>query len=390
MVSKTVLSAIYRYQERGSGAEAWQDGTWQEVIFNGSMEGSNSGLPLNTETDDGNAWFMTKTWTDFTISNLKRDWGPNRYSGPFSLGTPITGLTGKVLPIPAAPSDQTVISTGATYMSRCIPTNPAFDAANAIGELRQDGLPNPSGVATWRNRTHVARSAGDEYLNVEFGWLPFVSDLKSFANVVNNHHALWEKYRKGSSHKTRVGYSTSPSISNMETDNVTWGFKPSYVGTAHGPLTSEVKLNTWFKGAFKYFIPEPIGFDGKMAYWRSQARLLYGLELTPETVWNLAPWSWATDWFANTGDVLHNISRLGQDGLALQYGYVMSDQLRTWTGRAATPSNPDGSGLVYTGRTDGYRRCRRIPATPYGFGVSWNSLTSTQLAVIAALGLSQT
>jgi hypothetical protein len=381
MPKKTMraVAGPFPYRHRSSGFSAWQDDTWTIQTLSGTSEGSNSGLPLNTEVDDGNAWFLTKTTTDFGNSFFSKTQGSNQFVGNFTIST-ITSAY-QHLNMPSSHTDSSLNTQGATAISRSIPSNPIFDLATFIGETRADGLPNAAGVATWRNRTHLANSAGDEYLNVEFGWLPFVSDLKNFAKAVNNSHEIWSRYRKGSGHKSRVGYSF-PSTEDSKSSAVSFGALPSSAGTGSGIVTEFARDTIWFKGAFKYYIPEPHGLGSRMEYYRSQARLLYGLDLSPATVWNLTPWSWATDWFADTGDVLNNISRLGDDGLVLQYGYIMSQQ----TLQSIMAGNING---VAVSRTDTTKRCRRLPSNPYGFGVSWDSLSNTQLAVLAALGLSR-
>jgi hypothetical protein len=118
-----------------------------------------------------------------------------------------------------------------------------------------------------------------------------------------------------------------------------------------------------------------------MAYWQSQANRLLGVKLSPDTVWNLNPWTWAADWFANTGDLMTNVSNMGQDGLVLQYGYMMASE------EVSTYSVASKNGAV-TSRTRLVKRAKRIPASPYGFGVSLSTLTARQLAIITALGLS--
>jgi hypothetical protein len=108
------------------------------------------------------------------------------------------------------------------------------------------------------------------------------------------------------------------------------------------------------------------------------------VNLTPEAVWNVTPWSWAADWFGTTGDVLHNISALGKDGLVLQYGYIMHSQMRDES-RYATYSAARSSSWYERSEKTLVRR----PATPYGFGVDLNSLSAKQTAILVALGLSR-
>jgi len=125
-----------------------------------------------------------------------------------------------------------------------------------------------------------------------------------------------------------------------------------------------------------------------MAAWHSHARKILGVGLTPDTVWNLNPWTWAADWFANTGDLMTNVSNMGQDGLLMQYGYQMAEEtVKTYT-VARLASIPSASAT--TTRTRIQKRAKRIPSSPYGFGVTLSTLSARQLAIIAALGLGRT
>jgi hypothetical protein len=122
----------------------------------------------------------------------------------------------------------------------------------------------------------------------------------------------------------------------------------------------------------------------------AEARKLYGLELTPATVWNLAPWSWALDWEGTMGDVLHNVSRFAQDGLVMRYGYIMKETKVTSTYSLSAGllkvDHPYSLGLSFTVTATKKERRR---ATPFGFGVTPTALTSRQNAILGALALSK-
>lgn len=374
MVIKTrsIVQGPYGYRYRSSGLIPWSTDVWS-LTSNGSMDTSNH-YPLNTDIDDGGPWLMSKTEDSCSPGLLTT----NRWDGPWTVGNPRTGWT--ALATSSQPTDLSLIGLGGTAISRCAPNNPAFSIPQQIGEIRE-GL-SPLGFAAMKEKTRVAKAAGGEYLNLQFGWLPTVSTIQQFATAVNESSALWDAYKKGSNKKTRVGY-------HFPEDNDSQGYTGLHIpypanfteGFLQGSTVQYRARKTWFKGCFKYFIPEPVGFSGKMAYWQSQASLLLGVRLTPDTVWNLNPWTWAADWFANTGDLMTNISNLGQDGLVLQYGYMMASE------EVKTHAVASKSGVAST-RNVVRRRAKRIPASPYGFGVIWSSLSTRQLAIIAALGLS--
>jgi hypothetical protein len=117
-------------------------------------------------------------------------------------------------------------------------------------------------------------------------------------------------------------------------------------------------------------------------------REILGLDLTPSTLWNLAPWTWAVDWFSNAGDVISNMSDWQDDGLVLRYGYMMEHSRATYAYTFEGPTGLNGSlrpqPVVYVSESK-----RRVKATPFGFGLTWGGLTPIQLAIAAALGISK-
>jgi hypothetical protein len=116
---------------------------------------------------------------------------------------------------------------------------------------------------------------------------------------------------------------------------------------------------------------------------------LYGLNVTPGDVYAAMPWSWLIDWFTNAGDIISNLDAGVSDRMIMDYAYVMGTQrnfLRaTCTG--AFKATPDGGDAVATAVLEqGWVTKRRISATPFGFGVTEDSLTPGQLSILGALG----
>jgi hypothetical protein len=278
---------------------------------------------------------------------------------------------------------------GTTAVSRVLPTNPNSSLATALGELKQDGLPSLPG-SSMRDQVDRARRAGNEYLNVEFGWLPLVSDIQKFAHAVRNARRLTDQYIRDSDRKIRRRYTPQP----ITLESTTW------VGTglAHGQnifcpnstITRDVTVRYWFSGAFRYHIPVDDGVLGRLRRYESLANHLLGTRITPELIWELTPWSWAVDWFTNAGDVIHNISQLGSDGLVMQYGYAMRHMRVHEYHRGHYSFNDSlGTHVGTVAREIGSEWKQRVAAHPYGFGIDDVSLSARQLAILAALGLTR-
>lgn len=116
---------------------------------------------------------------------------------------------------------------------------------------------------------------------------------------------------------------------------------------------------------------------------------MFGLRLDPELLWNLAPWSWALDWVGNYGDVIGNISAFTQDGLVMNYGYMMEhitvDTSYVLVGLALKGNASDVNPIQVISQEVKSRR----RATPYGFGKNPDSFSNRQWSIIAALGISK-
>jgi hypothetical protein len=299
-----------------------------------------------------------------------------------------------------------LVSLGATAISRTVPTNPVAGAGVAIGEARE-GFPRLIGHSLFKSRLKDIRKAGDEYLNVEFGWKPLISDLMKFTkSMKQSNKLLRQMYRdSGTGNSVRRRYQFPDQEFKSPTGAPQWGFVAPFkcdgsqldswmLGngpepTGYIPWTTE-KTETWFSGAYSYVMPPPpSNFWEKMSNWEREANKLYGTRITPDVLWNIAPWSWAADWFANTGDIVSNISAFGSDSLALKYGYIMrktrSMNQYVWQGYINTPSGPNR--FIQIREAFGSETRVRLRATPYGFGTTIESLTPRQIAISASLGI---
>jgi hypothetical protein len=126
-----------------------------------------------------------------------------------------------------------------------------------------------------------------------------------------------------------------------------------------------------------------------MAELAAVAELNFGVAFTPETLWNLTPWSWAADWFSNAGDVISNLSDSQRYGLIMPYGYIMVNTIQKRTYSVSGVSDYGGSGNVPGSITFVTESKQRGKANPFGFGVSDGDLDPGQISILAALGLSR-
>jgi len=316
----------------------------------------------------------------------------------------LTNTTGWLLP----PSSDAILNAFGTHaIAVTIPTNPLAGMGVFLGELRD--LPKIPMMDTIRNlKTQIngfrkiagrkklrrlSDEAAGEYLNGVFGWAPFVSDLKKFCKVVKHHERYIDQFRKGSGTLIRRRFTEPESISTVVTNlGLNYGepvlVSPFY--TKRGTLlkTSTTKSQKWFSGAYTYYLPKVDTFVGRLREAEALESHLYGLRLTPDLLYKLAPWSWALDWVTNTGDIIHNWSAFANDGLVLQYGYVMETKTVTDQYVLSDLTLVGKPPLTLTQTLVQETKCRR-KATPYGFGLNTSGFTPKQWSIIAALGISR-
>jgi hypothetical protein len=279
---------------------------------------------------------------------------------------------------------------GATLISRCIPTNPVSDASTFLGELRErlPSLPMKSMM-----KSPSSSKAGGEYLNIEFGIKPIISDLKKFHHAHTESEKILAQLERDSGRMIRRKRGMPPETE--EETHTYWGPLTGPVGAdidsylvTGGDITRTIKTERryWFSGAFTYYLPEKEGWRRTIAEMDS----LYGIVPDANTLYQLTPWSWLADWFANYGDVIKNLQAFSEDGLVLRYGYVMCHTKRTVTEtwRGQIPISGGYRPLTFS-NSYVWETKQRKKATPYGFGLSFDGFSSRQLAILTALGLSR-
>jgi len=296
-------------------------------------------------------------------------------------------------------SEATLMKLGATAIARTIPTNPVADAGTFIGELKS-GLPKLVGRELFKTKMKDYRKVGSEYLNVEFGWKPLISDLQKFGTAAIESERIIEQLHRDSGKRIRRKYTFPDEVSSLPSTASTtaansWcnglaiypGLREA-AGTTRPRYSYRHETKTWFVGEYTYHLDLGNTLRSRLDRHAAEARKLYGVELTPATVWNLAPWSWAVDWEGNIGDVLHNVSRFSQDGLVLRYGYIMQQKTTRMDVTLARSGCIKGTQAPLSMTVIATSKVRRR-ATPFGFGFDMTALTGRQSAILGALGISR-
>lgn len=302
------------------------------------------------------------------------------------------------------PSD----ADGATAISRCSPRSPHAQAGQALVETQRDGLPAIYGAKTWQSRALALKNAGDEYLNHIYGWVPLVNDVRSSADAVSRSGSIAQQWKERAGSNTRRGYEfpTEEQSDSLETTGYMARFPGYYTGYLYADgkvpnvtVTKTIVTKRWFRGNFTFAMPSSDDFWRRHEESGQKARELLGLQLNPELLWEVAPWSWAVDWFSNIGDVMSNITDYQNAGQVMRYGYMMEETIESITisqdeihfrhqppwpamEKANYHLGPVSSSIVITTK-------RRSEANPFGFGIGWEGLSPLQLSIAAALGISR-
>lgn len=317
---------------------------------------------------------------------------------------PILATNPQNIQLPSNIGTSDLNALGTQAIKELKPTNNVANLAVDLLELKNEGAPKLYGASLWKERTNLARGAGSEFLNHEFGWLPLVSDIKDSCYAAVNYRKILDHY-ESNSHKL-VKRSMDFPVKQSETWSVVNGaadvFIPSaaasgqFVDSALHRLGVVVKVRrdyerSWFRGTFTYHLP--LGFNSHNALIdaASKAGPLLGIELTPEVVWSAIPWTWAADWISNLGDCISNFSDMAVDGLVMPYGYLMNHKVTTeeyiWTGDPGV--NLRKCFCTPSSITSYVETKKRIRATPFGFGLNFSAFSPRQLAIMGALGLTR-
>lgn len=328
-------------------------------------------------------------------SNLSKA-GGYRYSGPVI--TPILSpmsVDDKSIE-KAAPSEHALTVAGTNAIAACAPTNPASTLGTGLAEVYREGAPKIPGIQGWEQRANLLKSVGSEFLNVEFGWAPLVREVKEVSSAISKHHTIMQQYAADSGKDVRRRFSFP--IQESVTNEVQSGWRASFPGfstdqfrdgtTPSLEITKISKTKQWFSGSFTYALPSSGNAWDSMARAGDQANHLLGTTIdSPEVLWALTPWSWAVDWFSNTSEVMTNLTNFVTNGLMMRYGFIMEEHsvktvyTLTGSGQKGCPTPPPSWTFL--------RFKRRRPANPFGFGIGWEDLSPSQLAIAAAVGITQ-
>lgn len=349
--------------------------------------------------DKGHTWFFEQLEVQGLVdATFKATLGESyqlRNVLPYRSNSPVTWAQ---LPT------SSIESWAALQYGRVAPVVSEFSLSTFLGELRE-GLPRL--IPDFIHRAQTMKGLGSDYLNLEFGWKPLISDLQGLAESLLQ--ASFGLFRPmGANHRRRdrdeiitfsredftsgnmqclVGRHASLSQYNPYSTTST-GFHATGA-VAQGSQVNRSSVKQWVEGEFVY-IPKA-GFDPKNFLDRFET--LASVDLTPAVLWELSPWSWLVDWAGQIGSSLSAMEAGLSNRVLSTYFYGMEDTTASTTQGLIVTGNQ--SGVSWTGPRNltskiVRRRRRRIRANPFGYtGSSSTTLTGSQMAILGALGLTR-
>lgn len=200
------------------------------------------------------------------------------------------------------------------FLEKADSVRSSFEAGQDIGELKQTihGLINPMQslrqltlrylenqfklASKTRQVKALSKAIADSYLEYRFGWRPLAMDIgDAYASLVNNHHF--------DTVPIEAGASDYYSLNNGSQWNPVSG--GDYTSVASLKVIGKCSIR--FKGVIKTG-----AVNGRIGLSQN---LQLDLPHFLPTVWDLLPYSWIADYFANVGDVIRAYSfRFGDLG----------------------------------------------------------------------------
>ncbi len=248
------------------------------------------------------------------------------------------------------------------------------------------------------------KSASDDYLNLQFGWTPFVSDIVDLTRAVmftadyirelTRRNGLWEKRNRvinevvedtelANGQGMRCSPTGPASSSFCNFDNGMQGF-------AWWNIRRRRTAKIWCSGEYKFYMPEfdqNLGdFDSFLSDLRRHLTL-YGFRINPSTLWRITPWTWLIDWFANVGSLIEDLENAATDSVVSRNLYLMHREVKEIVLQQSINFKVGARTFEFIRRQTSKQRDHA--STPFGFGFSPQGLSVKQLSILAALGISK-
>lgn len=203
------------------------------------------------------------------------------------------GIPGTAIPVSdglVRPSD-TQLFTSLVAMTN--PSRAHVDLPLFVYELRE--LPN----LLMKRGDSLSKDAANGRLSLEYGWKPFVRDLKSFLDVtkqIQNRISEFEQLSRGGLKRKRKLWEGQNSFP------ITWSSMNAHPLNWWCGATQTVKSEIW--GSVRWVASGQLPPSYSNEAYVLALKAVLGLHLSPSLAWNALPFSWMADWYGNIGSYL--------------------------------------------------------------------------------------
>lgn len=250
-------------------------------------------------------------------------------------------------------------------------------------------------------KIRMSQRASDHFINVMFGWKPFLKDLGDLLDLCDQYFTKLKKAEKLNGRWVRRSFTEPPIVSSTQVWNTTYAyshqlyrssFLPAIGGAQSATMVVHRQKSTeiWYEGRFRVYRPE---FDPGVEMHdqvRSAKQFLTmgGFNIKPSVIWAVTPWSWLADWFGNIGGNIRALEDYLSGEVVSKYMYIMR---RTYDQYVYMGTQTFNNGPTLSGSSTRRREVKRreSAASPFGFSVN-GDLSPVQLLILSALGISRT
>lgn len=252
------------------------------------------------------------------------------------------------------------------------------------------------GSNAWRM---APKAAGDQFLNVQFGWAPALQDLAHVISTVsdiesavadatgNNDQWISRRFHEDVIESEDVVASTT-GVTSSQCDpplNTSWIVQPFSGSTV---VTLRQVTRIWYEGSFKRYRPEfdPSRLRGHPALKAAeQSAALLGLRVNPTTLYRCIPWTWLADYAGSFTSGLQRLEDQLSGEMVSRRFHLMRTTFKRYEYRVRF-STFDGQAHDITWYKEASVKRRVNGQSSFGFSASPGGLTGMQYAILGALG----
>jgi len=229
------------------------------------------------------------------------------------------------------------------------------------------------------------KGVANEYLGLQFGWLPFIDDFRKIANCqsyVSKKAKELQQLYSGKGLRRRVRFSNETRVYQQYAR-----VAGANIARADFWCSTEVTREVWATVRWKPTAPLPFAGEHDARYGAYLRNLVLGF--TPEGLatgaWKIIPWTWLIGWFTNVGDYL----MVHSNTVPASYSQacLMRKVVVTRKPTAIQVTNATDRGLSHTGTHVSTRKLRTVGSGVLVPGFNMPFLDMFRLSVLGSLAI---